>query len=169
MNIQPSKINTCCFTGHRPSKLPWRGNDEDVRCLALKEKLSDVVEALYGAGIRHFICGMAIGCDMYFCEAVIKLRAGHEDVTLEAAIPCEGQSARWDSKLRRRYNYLVHQCDLETVIQSEYTPDCMRKRNFYMVDRSSVLVAVFDGTLGGTAQTIAYAVRQGLEIIELRP
>ncbi len=169
MTLQPPRANTCCFTGHRPAKLPWRGDDSDLRCLALKNKLSDVVEALYKAGIRHFICGMAAGCDMYFCEAVIALRLEHEDVTLEAAIPCEGQSKLWDKNQRRRYNYLVHQCDIETVMQREYSVDCMRKRNCYMVDRSSVLVAVFDGTYGGTSQTIAYAIRKGLEIIELRP
>ena len=97
------------------------------------------------------------------------MRIEHEDITLEAAIPCEGQSKLWDKNQRRRYNYLVHQCDIETVMQNEYSDDCMQKRNRYMVDRSSVLVAVFDGTSGGTSQTISYAVKNGLEIIELRP
>jgi len=164
-----NRNNSCCFTGHRTSKLPWRGNHDDERCLSLKEKLFDVVEALYNAGIRHYICGMAVGADMYFCEAVIKLRSEHEEVTLEAAIPCEEQTRLWGRREQKQYNYLVHQCDYETVIQHEYTDDCMHKRNRYMVDNSSVLVAVFDGTVGGTMQTITYAVRKGLEIIELRP
>jgi len=160
---------TCCFTGHRSAKLPWGSNHEDERCLALKEKLYDVVEALYRAGIRHFICGMALGSDMYFCEAVLRLRAEHKDVSIEAAIPCDEQTKLWGRRERRRYNYLVHQCDYETVIQHEYTEDCMQKRNRYMVDNSSVLVAVYDGGYGGTRQTIEYAARQGLEIIELKP
>jgi uncharacterized phage-like protein YoqJ len=45
----------------------------------------------------------------------------------------------------------------------------MLKRNRYMVDHSSVLIAVFDGVLGGTMQTINYARKKGLEIIEIRP
>ena len=24
---------TCCFTGHRPEKLPWRDNERDPPCL----------------------------------------------------------------------------------------------------------------------------------------
>ena len=164
-----NRNNSCCFTGHRTSKLPWRGNHDDKRCLTLKERLFDIVEALYNAGIRHYICGMAVGADMYFCEAVIRLRSEHDEVTLEAAIPCEEQTKLWGKREQRQYNYLVHQCDYETVIQNEYTSDCMHKRNRYMVDNSSVLVAVFDGTSGGTMQTITYAIRKGLEIIELKP
>ena len=40
-------------------------------------------------------------------------------------------------------------------------------RNRYMVDASRVLVAVYNGTAGGTQNTMLYAMRQGLEIIEL--
>ena len=35
---------TCCFTGHRPEKLPWGWDEGDPRCRRLKEKLRDAVE-----------------------------------------------------------------------------------------------------------------------------
>ena len=54
---------TCCFTGHRPEKLPWGSDETDPRCTALKRKLYDALEAAYDEGMRHFICGMARGCD----------------------------------------------------------------------------------------------------------
>lgn len=162
--------NTCCFTGHRPSKLPWKTDEEDPRCLSLKEKIYDIAESLYVSGIRHYICGMAQGCDMYFCEAVLALRTEHPDeITLEAALPCETQANYWSEDQRSRYFKLIHQCDFETLVQRQYTDDCMIKRNKYMVDNSSVLIAVFNGTLGGTMQTVNYAKKKGLEIIELRP
>ena len=28
---------SCCFSGHRPGKLPWGDDEGDRRCLALKE------------------------------------------------------------------------------------------------------------------------------------
>ena len=40
-------------------------------------------EAARQAGYRRFICGMAIGCDMYFAEAVLALKQLHPDVILE--------------------------------------------------------------------------------------
>ena len=60
------KATTCTFTGHRENKLPWRGDESDPRCVRLKERIYDAVEAAYVAGMRHFICGMATGCDFYF-------------------------------------------------------------------------------------------------------
>ena len=161
------KADTCTFTGHRENKLPWRNDETDPRCLRLKARMFDAAEAVYRSGIRHFICGMATGCDMYFAEAILHLREEHPDVTLEAAIPCEGQSAQWTAALRRRYDRLVSECDYQTVVQRDYTPDCMLRRNRYMVDASSVMISAFNGRPGGTQSTLLYAIRQGLEIIEL--
>ena len=79
---------SCCFSGHRPGKLPWGDDEGDRRCLALKERLWNEMEAAYERGYRHFICGMAQGCDLYFCELALALRQLHGDVTVEAAIPC---------------------------------------------------------------------------------
>ena len=39
--------SACCFTGHRPGKLPWRYNEEDLRCVSLKARIADAVEAAY--------------------------------------------------------------------------------------------------------------------------
>ncbi|MCI8594474.1 MAG: DUF1273 domain-containing protein [Oscillospiraceae bacterium] len=154
---------TCCFTGHRPSKLPWGTNEDDERCLRLKERLASEVQTAYDNGYRHFICGMARGADFYFCEAVLALRERHSDVTVEAALPCETQASRWPEKDRSRYFSLVAQCDVESVIQSHYDKGCMQRRDRYMVDHSSLLLAVYNGLLGGTMYTLTYAMRHGVE------
>lgn len=165
--LMDKRTITCCFTGHRAEKLPWKYNETDPGCLALKEKLRDVLSALYGAGYRHFICGMATGGDLYFGEAVVALREEHPDVTLEAAIPFEGQSAQWPDDTRRRYFRLAEDCDRQTVLHHSYTPDCMMDRNRYMVDNSGLLIAVYNGSPGGTRNTMLYAIRQGVEILQL--
>lgn len=158
---------TCSFTGHRPEKLPWRENEGDPRCLALKARLAEAVEQAYEQGVRHFLCGMARGADFYFCEAVLALRQRHGSVTLEAVIPCEEQAARWGERDRERYFALVARCDRETVIQRHYDRGCMLRRNRYLVDHAEMLIAVYDGMLGGTMYTIAYAMKQGREIVTL--
>ena len=126
-----------------------------------------VAEA-YDRGYRHFLCGMAQGADLYFCQAVLHLKAQHPGVTLEAAIPYEGQADHWPPADRLRRQRLLNQCDLETVVQHHYTKGCMLRRNRYMVDRASLLIAVYDGTpKGGTMNTLAYALRQGVETVIL--
>ena len=161
------KAFTCTFTGHRENKLPWRSDGDDPRCLRLKERIFDAAEAVYHSGVRHYICGMANGCDLYFAEAVLRLRSEHPEITLEAAVPCEGQSARWSAALKKEYDRIIAECDFYTVVQKEYSADCMLRRNRYMVDASAFLIAAYNGSPGGTRSTLLYAIRQGLQIIEL--
>lgn len=162
-----SRVTTCCFTGHREQKLPWGANEADPRCVDLKKRIYDSIEAVYASGIRHYICGMANGCDMFFGEAVLALRAEHADVTLEAAVPYAAQSERWRPDLKARYEVLISSADYHTLVCKDYAKDCMRRRNRYMVDNSSVIIAAYSGESGGTMQTLLYALRQKIEIIEL--
>ena len=37
----------------------------------LKRRIADAVETAYQEGYRHFLCGMAQGCDFYFCPSSI--------------------------------------------------------------------------------------------------
>ena len=158
---------SCCFTGHRPGKLPWGYDEGDPRCAALKQRIADAAEAAYQEGFRHFLCGMALGCDLYFCECVLRLRQDHPDVTVEAVIPCPTQAARWPAAQRERWRRLVAACDYETLVSQSYTPDCMQRRNRYLVDHASLLIAMYDGTPGGTRYTVEYALRRGVEIVDV--
>ena len=160
---------TCCFTGHRPDKLPWGNREDDPRCFAIKRSLAREAEGLYRRGFRHFISGMAMGCDLYFAEAALELRAMHPDLTVEGAVPCPTQADRWPAELRRRWRDILDRCDLETVVQQHYDRWCMHRRDRYMVDRSAAVLAVFDGTPGGTHYTLNYAMDKKLEILLLDP
>ena len=158
---------TCCFTGHRPVKLPWGMNERDPRCQNLKEQIFSALERIYETGYRHFICGMAIGCDTYFAEAVLQLKTSCPDVLLEAAIPCDNQDAKWNRTQKETYARLLEQCDTATYVSRSYTPDCMMRRNEYMIDQSSLLLACFNGRSSGTMSTILYAERSGIRTIIL--
>ncbi len=160
---------TCCFTGHRPDKLPWGDDESDPRCVALKRSLDRELEQLYRRGFRHFISGMAMGCDLYFAEAALALRERRPDLTVEGAVPCPTQADHWPEELRRRWRDILDRCDLETVVQRNYDRWCMHRRDRYMVDRSSAVLAVFDGTPGGTQYTLNYAMDKKRELLLLDP
>ena len=156
---------TCCFTGHRPDKLPWGEEESDPRCVRLKRAVAQAVEGAYVSGARHFITGMARGIDLYCAEAVLALREAEEDITLECARPCETQSDSWPEGERERYRSILERCDYETLVQHHYDRFCMMRRNRYMVDRSGLLIAVYNGVpKGGTFQTLAYAMKKGLAV-----
>ena len=160
---------TCCFTGHRPDKLPWGYDERDPRCLALKRSMALELEGLYRRGFRHFISGMAQGGDLYFAEAALALREQHPDLLVEGAVPCPAQADHWPEDQRRRWQDILERCDLEIVVQQHYDRFCMLRRDRYMVDRSAAVLAVFDGTPGGTQYTLNYAMDKKLEILLLDP
>ena len=160
----------CCFTGHRPDKLPWGAQERDPRCLELKERLDQALERACQAGFRRYLCGMARGADLYFAEAVLDLRQRCPGVVLECVRPCESQADSWPAEEHLRYQEILDQCNYETLVQQRYDRFCMMRRNRYMVDRSERIIAVYNGVpKGGTAQTLLYAMRKGLEtdILEL--
>jgi len=163
----PARQSACCFTGHRPAKLPWGSREDDPRCMDLKRRLWDAVTAAYEGGYRHFLCGMAMGCDLYACECALQLRSLHPEVTVEAAIPCPSQPDAWPAVQRERYRRLVTACDFETVVSAAYSASCMQRRDRYMVDHASLLIAMFDGSAGGTRYTIQYAMGRGLDVVDL--
>lgn len=160
----------CCFTGHRPNRLPWGRDESDPRCLAVKQKLAQALQRAYDQGARHFICGMAQGGDLYFAEAVLALRERCPDTALECARPCETQADRWPSEDRERYQAILDRCNYETMVQHTYDRGCMMRRNRYMVDRSARIIALYDGVpKGGTANTLLYAIRKGLDVDVIDP
>lgn len=160
-----ARESTCCFTGHRPDKLPWGLDENSAECRKLRIQIAIQLEALHSAGIAHFISGMALGCDLLFAEAVLAMREEYDDVTLEAAVPCDSQANSWPEEQKERYNAILSSCDTVTFVQHQYTPGCMLRRNRYMVDNSSVLLACFNGSSGGTMNTLLYARRQGVKTI----
>ena len=128
----------CGFTGHR--RLPWGGDETDPRCAALKALLVRRVAEAAAAGCGTFLCGMARGADTYFAEAVLALRDGGLNLRLEALVPCPSQAGGWSAADRDRWTRLL-------------------------VDRSDVLITVYDGSGGGTASTVAYARRRGRPLL----
>lgn len=160
----------CCFTGHRPKSLPFGYNEEEASCKELKELLSENIERqITENGVAHFISGMAMGVDIFAAEAVLKLRKKYPQIKLECAIPCETQANKWSEGWRNRYFDIIHRSDVAKTLQTHYTPDCMMKRNKYMVDNSDVVIAVWNGLKSGTGNTVNYAVKSGKKVIIIDP
>ena len=99
------------FTGHR--FVPF-GKQREVEV-----KLSKAIREHYQRGCRDFLCGMAIGFDMFAAEAVINLKKELPQIRLIAVVPYRGQCERWNIVLQNKYNKLLNQAD-RIIILSEY-------------------------------------------------
>lgn len=159
---------TCCFTGHRPSRLGFGENSP--HCAALKNKISALLtDLIEQQGFTHFISGMALGVDMYAARAVLELKEKYPFITLECAIPCANQTKGWSLKDKTEYSAILSRCDNPVLLQQPYTPDCMQKRNRYMVDNSNLVLAVWNGTPSGTGNTVKYAKAKNVPVLLLDP
>lgn len=136
-------------TGHRPQKLGGFGLDVFVR-------LSDFAKGqIQKINPSVVISGMAIGWDQAIACAAVELK-----IPLHAYIPFEGQESKWHPQDRARFDIL--RCQAEKVVivcDGEYDSWKMQKRNEAMVDACDTLLALWDGSSGGTGNCIKYAKR----------
>ena len=158
---------TCCFTGPRPKNYPW-GRDKECEA-KIEEKLKIAVQEAVERGYRHFISGMAAGIDLLSAKIVLQLREDmlERGIVLEAAIPFPDQPRRWKEEVKLEYESILLRCDKVHSIADAFSVAAYRKRDEYMVGRSSLLIAVEGKPNGGTARTIAYAKKLNREVVYL--
>ena len=162
--------NCCAFTGHRPHKLPWRYNEADSRCVALKSAIAEQITKLVEDGVTDFYSGGADGVDSWASLIVLELRQKNPALKLHLILPHEGQSDKWSDPAQERYLSILKQADSAEYVSHEYYDGCMLDRNHRLVETAGLLLAVYNGERrGGTAATIRYARKQGRRIIILNP
>lgn len=164
------KSVSVCFTGHRPQKLPWGNREKDPRCLLLCRDMEKRIIKAIKEGYYHFISGMALGTDMIAAQLVLELKKRYPHITLECALPFSGQANQWDLKDQTRFKDILEKADKVTVVCPFYSRSCFMERNRYMVDHSSLLIAVCNFEESGTLNTIRYAYEQKIpvDVFDLR-
>lgn len=161
---------TCAFTGHRPKSFPWKYNEAAPDCVLLKEVLVAQIKALADRGVTDFLSGMAQGADLWCANIVLGLRKKNPTLKLHCVLPCEGQDSKWTALTQERYRSILAQANEVVYISQTYRSGCMLERNRYMVDRASVLLAVYNGAYrNGTGMTVRYAQRLKREVIIIDP
>ena len=66
-------------------------------------------------------------------------------------------SENWDDEWRNKYEALIARADHVKVISAAFSEDSYQLRNQWMVCLSSKVIAVYNGKVGGTRNTINYA------------
>lgn len=163
-------MKVCAFTGHRPKSFPWGYKESARDCLLLKEVLEAQITALAEQGVTDFLSGMAQGVDLWSSQIVLDLQKKNPALKLHCVLPCKGQESKWTASAQERYRSILAQANEVVYVGQEYNRDCMLKRNRYLVDHSSILLAVYNGTWrSGTGATVRYAQKLKREIIIIDP
>lgn len=167
--------NTCCFTGHRPTKLyGYDLNNPNYQVLA--HKLARVIYSLHiQYGVDTFISGGALGLDTVAFFAVEYVKSKGYPVKNVLAVPFKGQESRWTAESINRYNRMLKLADTVVYVDTidGYTGNYsiakkLDIRNHYMVDNSKFVVTAYDGSSrGGTYNCIKYAESHHKKIISV--
>lgn len=149
------------IAGHRPEKLG--GYVENVGWVAwVKAQMRDYLQRVRPL---YVISGMAVGVDQWAVEVCIEL-----GIPFIAAIPFPGQEDRWPLAARQKYRALLKRAyEIVVVSEGPYERWKMQVRNEWVVDHCDVLLCVFDGSPGGTANAVLYADRVRREKYRIDP
>ena len=150
-----NNARSCAITGHRV--LPKNFNFN---------KLKSVFNKLIDDGFNTFLIGMALGFDTA-CFNVLEQIKTKKDIKLIACIPCKNQADKFNKAQREEYFRMLSVADEKIYIREEYDNKCMQERNEYMVDNCSVLVAYLTRERGGTVNTVKYARKKGVTVLNL--
>ena len=148
---------TCCFTGHRPEKLTR--SELDIR-IDLETEIQNAI----ADGFTTFVTGMAKGVDIWAAEIVLQMRDEGCPIQLICAVPYEGVESRWAAEWQQRYRAVLQSADEIKYVCSRRCRGGYHIRNRWMIDRSSRVIAVYNGHPGGTKGTLDYAARLGLSV-----
>ena len=151
------KTKSCCFSGHRPEKA-------DMKELGVKFRLKIEIYKAVKEGYTTFISGMARGVDIWAAELILEEKRINRDIMLVCAQPYEFFSKDQSWEWNVRYSKIIGQADEVITVSSKRNRGCYMLRNKWMVDHSSRLIAVYNGSAGGTKNTIEYAKKEGIEI-----
>ncbi|WP_066645043.1 SLOG family protein [Christensenella timonensis] len=165
-----NKETTCCFTGPRTHKLPLL--QDEAACTRLKRHfMHEVLQKSLQDKCDTFLCGMALGADMLFASLLLEMREVVQlPLRLVCVLPHKFQTKGWSSSACLQYEKILFCANQKILLQDNYTDGCYLKRNRFMVDHSSFLLALYDGTSGGgTGYTVKYAKEQGLSVTCIDP
>jgi uncharacterized phage-like protein YoqJ len=148
-------------TGHRPPKVGGYRTPNTVY-----NEIREVIRThLIELRPELLFSGMALGIDQWTAELCHEMQ-----IPFVAAVPFNGFEMRWPERSRDHFRYLCGLAQQVHVVTptTAYRANLLYRRNAWMVDNSDALLAIWNGSDGGTGNTVQYARSRGKQVILAR-
>ena len=173
------------FTGHRPIKIGGYNNQHPKRIAVTNAIKAALARAVAKYGESHeviVISGGALGVDTDAAR-----EAKNMGLRFVVASPCLNQDKKWPHDSKATYKKMCGFADADLaqtlavngetveggvvyVANTEYTgAKMMQDRNEWMVNHANAVVAIWDGSDGGTANCVEYARRKKVPMLRVNP
>ena len=162
------KQHAVCFSGYRSSKFTFPLTGEHPKYIQLLNEIRQtILDSIY-EDYDNFFIGMADGFDLLSASIFYELKdAGQipENIRFTAVLPfAEHRPALSWLEIHQT---VLKEADEVITIAANYSSQAFLARNRFMVDHSTRLISYYTGLTGGTAYTVKYAEKKGLQIINL--
>lgn len=125
-----------------------------------RELMSKILDRVIEKGFDTLITGVAVGADLMAASVAMD-----KNIDILAAIPFKGQEARYSKDQKELYEAIMaHPRTTKEYVSESYHKGAYFKRNRYMVNRSSMVIAFMNNSKSGTGYTVDFAQSEGVEI-----
>lgn len=156
--------HSLCFSGHRPEKLPAGGDENAPVTKVLKSLLYKKITDSIDNGYTRFYIGGARGVDLWAGEMLMELKSLGKNIEIIVVLPYEGFTNSFKGYDKWIFGRLIYRADKIMTLSAKYYNGCMLRRNDYMVENSSALIAILSDYKSGTGHTVNTARRKGLAV-----
>ena len=153
------KEKTCCFMGYINLKL--------YKLESVLKRLSEEIDKLYDQGVTDFVSDGELSFGIIAASMIIDKRDEGKNIRLIFALSCKDQDKFWADNQKTAYRNLLVQADEIEYVSNEYSFNCEKRRDYYMIDMSAYCICAQLSSRGGTARTVNYAKQKGLQIINV--
>lgn len=163
---------TICITGHREKSIvPYQDIPiyRELTVSAVKLMLCRYIDMAAEHGYEWFISGLATGTDLWAAEYIIRKKQTNSKIKLAGAMPYLRHAEHFPASQLRLLKEVEENCDClisvstdpQAVYNKGFGRNLYRDRNYFMVDKSSAVIAFLDSgkSWSGTGQTVNYGYR----------
>ena len=119
-------MTSCAITGPRPSRFQFRYNENDQRCMTLKEQIRAELIRLCEQGVHVYYIGGALGVDMWCAEILLEL---------------QGSSIRVHTLLRQSHLKAMIRSGNQSTRSGWLLSESIQKMSWYARNRPPTVIA----------------------------
>lgn len=152
---------TCCFIDYNPQENYLKLDDKNISFFDVKAKIeSAIISLIEDFSVTNFISGMEFGLEQLSAEIVHELKPKFSGITLEGVIPYENRIINCPEFQRDKYYSIMQKIDKEVLLQYHYSYDFIRRRNYYMINKSKYII-LYTNNASAIDNITAYARSKG--------
>lgn len=158
-------MKVVAVTGYKPFEIGIFSNDhpgvEYIKKAIHKRLLAFVEE-----GVEWVIISGQLGVELWAAEVVFDLQMEYPDLKLGVFTPFLEQEENWNETNKEYYEFILSQADhVDSITKRKYeSPEQFRLKTQFFIEKSDVLLALYDEEKPGSPKYMAEAAKKKAEL-----